>query len=627
MYKGLQDYISRLTLEGELAVVSRYTSPELEIPEITDRISKLPGGGRALLFTNNGTQFPLLINSMGSARRIALALGVKSLEEIGERMEEIMGKLAGPKKSLYEKLAVLPELAAVSSFFPHHSAGRGACQEFVMGKPDLGKLPVLKCWPGDGGRFITLPIVNTIHPVTRSRNAGMYRMQVFGPDTTGMHWHRHKTGARHYEAWKAAGKRMPVAVALGGDPVYTFAATAPLPEGIDEYLLAGFLRGKRVDLVKCLTQDIEVPSDADIVIEGYVDPSEPLVLEGPFGDHTGFYSLPDYYPLFHITCISWRKDAVYPATIVGIPPQEDEWIAKATERIFLKPVQLTLAPEVIDFNLPAFGVAHNLALVSIRKSFPGQAIKVANALWGAGQMMFTKLFVITGEDRNIHNYSELALYLVDNTDLNRALFYTRGPVDVLDHSSMQFSYGGKLCIDATPAWPEEQINGSTSGNLLPHKWEPGNIPGISLSTLIRGKKLQVFVVVINKDETSVAKAAGELAHSMPDGMQAVLLFVDHPFGNDQPDRLLWYVLNNMDPVRDVRLISLQKVVYIIVDGTRKSKKSDNFERNWPNVIVSDEETVRNIDESWHELGLGEFVPSPSDQFRYLVGNKGAEVVD
>ncbi|MFN8207835.1 MAG: menaquinone biosynthesis decarboxylase, partial [Bacteroidales bacterium] len=561
------------------------------------------------------------------ARRIALALGVSKLDEIGQRMEDIMGKLAGPKKSLYDKLSVIPELAAVSSYFPRHSSGRGICQEFVMDKPDLGKLPILKCWPGDGGRFITLPIVNTYHPETGSRNAGMYRMQVFGPDTTGMHWHRHKTGARHYEAWKTAGKRMPVAVVLGGDPVYTFAATAPLPAGIDEYLLAGFLRGKRVELVKCLTQNIEVPSDADIVIEGYVDPAEPLVLEGPFGDHTGFYSLPDYYPLFHVTCISWRKDALYPATIVGIPPQEDEWIAKATERIFLKPVQFTLAPEVVDFNLPPFGVAHNLALVSIHKSFPGQAIKVANALWGAGQMMFTKLFVITGENQDIHNYRELAMHLADNIDLNRALFFTRGPVDVLDHSSMSFSYGGKLCIDASPAWSEEEISQVLPVLTHPVAWVPQNIPGIQLSSLITGKKLHVFVVVIDKSENTVEKAAGELAGSMPDGMQAVLLFTDHSFGNLQPDRLLWYILNNIDPVRDIHLISLEKVVYITVDGTRKSKKSDNFERNWPNVIVSDEETVRTVDEFWHELGLGDYIPSPSSHFRYLVGNKGAEVVD
>jgi len=426
-YSSLRQFIERLEQAGELYRIKAYVNPRLEIAEITDRMSKSPGGGKALLFENTGYDFPVLINAMGSYRRMCMALGVDDLNVIGREMEALFKSLAVPRSSLVEKLSLLPTLGKLASWMPVRIKGRGACQEVVMPEPDLYRLPILTCWPKDGGPFITLPIIHTRDPHTGIRNVGMYRMQVFTKDMTGMHWHKHKVSARHFQAYQALKQKMPVAVALGGDPVYTYAATAPLPDNVDEYMLAGFLRKKKVELVKCLTQDIEVPADADIVIEGYVDPEEAFIWEGPFGDHTGYYSLPDWYPRFHVTCITHRKDAVYPATIVGIPPQEDAWIGKATERIFITPIKMTMLPEVVDMDMPIEGVFHNLTIVSIHKQYPGHAQKVMNAMWGAGQMMFNKILVIVDGELNIHDYETLAREAFAHWPPNRIPISARAP--------------------------------------------------------------------------------------------------------------------------------------------------------------------------------------------------------
>lgn len=401
MFKSLKEFTDLLESKGELIRIKEFTDPVLEIAEITDRVSKQPGGGKALLFENTGTQFPVLTNMMGSQSRVALALGINSFSEITDYMDNLMKELMQERGSLLEKLKLLPHLREAAGWLPKKFKGHAPCQESVLFKPELSRLPILKCWPGDGGRFITLPMVHTKDPETGIKNLGMYRMQVLSEESTGMHWHRHKTGAKHFSKCKSG--QFPVAITLGGDPVYTYAATAPLPEGIDEYLFAGFLRNRAVQLTDCLTQPLQVPADCDFVIEGYIEKSEQLVVEGPFGDHTGFYSLEDLYPKLHITCISHKKDAIYPATLVGIPPQEDKYIAIATEKIFLTPIQLTMVPEILDLHLPEEGVGHNIAVVKIDKSYPGQAIKVAHALWGAGQMMFNKIMIITDRDIDIRN--------------------------------------------------------------------------------------------------------------------------------------------------------------------------------------------------------------------------------
>ena len=411
MYGSLREYIDLLEREGELVRIKACVNPVEEMAEIADRVVK--HGGRALLFENTGTAFPVAMNLFGSDRRMALALGVASLDELPARIERLVGEVMSPKGSFVQKIGALPLLGEAARWFPKRMRGRGACQQVVRtgGDASLDLLPVLKCWPADGGRFVTLPMVNTADPATGAVNVGMYRMQVFDGRTTGMHWHMHKTGAKHYEAYRRAGRRMPVSVCLGGDPAYTYAATAPVPDGIDEYLLAGFLRGRPVRLVRCVTNDLYVPADCDFVIEGYVDPAEEKAVEGPFGDHTGFYSLEDRYPLFHVTAVTHRRDAVWPATVVGIPVQEDYYMAQATEKIFLAPIRLALQPDMEEMYMPAPGVAHNLAVVGLHVRYPGHVRQAVSSLWGAGQMMFNKYMLVAPAGSDVRTPQELARLL------------------------------------------------------------------------------------------------------------------------------------------------------------------------------------------------------------------------
>ncbi|HSH53317.1 MAG TPA: menaquinone biosynthesis decarboxylase, partial [Bacteroidales bacterium] len=454
-FHSLYQFIERLEEKGELVRITQKVDTELEITEITDRVSKQSDGGKALLFENTGTNFPVLINAMGSEKRMKLALGANNLDDIGKELERLFIDFSLPKNNIFEKLKMLPRLSGIASWLPKLIRCKGKCQEVIHHNPDLSILPVLKCWPEDGGPFVTLPMVVTKDPATQIRNVGMYRMQIFENNLTGMHWHKHKVGARHFAEYKKLRIKMPVAVVLGGDPAYTYSATAPLPDHMDEYILAGFLRKKRVELVKCITQDIEVPKDADIIIEGYIDPEEEFIWEGPFGDHTGFYSLSDWYPKFHVTCITHRKNAIYPATIVGVPPMEDAWIGKATERIFLTPIKMAILPEIIDYDLPFAGVAHNIIIVKIKKIYPGQALKVMNALWGAGQMMFNKIMIVVDQNVDIHQYYQLINIVIDNINPSSDFHFMTGPMDVLDHSSSKMAFGSKMGIDATTKFDEE----------------------------------------------------------------------------------------------------------------------------------------------------------------------------
>jgi 4-hydroxy-3-polyprenylbenzoate decarboxylase len=450
MYRSLRDFARRLEEAGELVRVSQELDPRLEIAAMADRVVKR--GGPALLFENvRGSRFPLLIGAFAGARRIAWALGCESLDEPARAIDELVR--AQPPAGLMDKLRMLPKLARVAAAAPK-VVGSGACQEVVMDPPDLRALPVMTCWPRDGGPFLTLPIVITKDPETGVRNLGMYRMQVYGPRETGMHWQLYKTGRRHYQRARELGRKVEVAVALGGDPAITYAATAPLPDGVDELLLAGFLRKKPVELVQCKTVDLEVPACSDFVIEGYVDPTEPMRDEGPFGDHTGYYTPLTPYPVFHVTAITHRKDAIYPSTIVGPPPMEDAWLGKATERLFLPLLKATL-PGVVDMNLPIEGVFHNLAIVSIRKSEPHQARRVAYALWGLGQMATAKCIVIVDEDVNVQDLREVAWRALTSIDPKRDVFFADGTIDELDHASCGMGFGGKMAVDATRKLPEE----------------------------------------------------------------------------------------------------------------------------------------------------------------------------
>ncbi len=450
-YQDLQTFLEDLERTDNLLRIKETVSPYLEITEITDRVSKQHGP--ALLFENvTGCDIPVLTNAFGSFERICLAMGVNDLNELGNRIPDFLQM--GAPDSLIKKLKLLPKLKRMSNIFPK-MVKNAPCQEVILKEEDvnLKKFPVLHCWPMDGGPFITLPLVFTRHPVTRVRNVGMYRMQVYDKKTTGMHWHIHKGGAQHYRVAEELGRRLEVAVAIGPDPVMTYAATAPLPEDTDEVLFAGFLRGEAVKLTKCLSVDHEVPANSQIVLEGYVEPGERR-REGPFGDHTGYYSLPDDYPVFHITCITHRKDLIYPATVVGRPPQEDCYLAKATERLFLPLIKKQL-PEIADMNLPFEGVFHNMAFISIDKRYPGHAKKIMQAVWGLGQMSFTKIVAVFDRDVNVQDISEVIWRLGNNIDPQRDIMFVEGPVDVLDHASPLPSLGTKMGIDATRKWEEE----------------------------------------------------------------------------------------------------------------------------------------------------------------------------
>lgn len=534
---------------------------------------------------------------------------------------------------MLEKLAMLPQLGKFASWMPKVVSGRGACQEVVDTNPDLSTIPILKCWPQDGGPFITLPAIHTKDPNTNIRNIGMYRMQVFSKDMTGMHWHKHKVSARHYNEYKKLGKKMPVAVALGGDPVYTYAATAPLPDNVDEYMLAGFLRKKKVELVKCITQpDIEVPSDADFIIEGYVDPNEELIWEGPFGDHTGYYSLPDWYPRFHVTAITRRKDAVYPATIVGIPPQEDAWIGKATERIFLAPIKMTMVPEIKDMNMPVEGVFHNLVITTINKEYPGQGQKVMNAMWGAGQMMFNKILVLADGNTPIDSYKELTQYVFNNINPATDIYFSSGPMDVLDHSCSKLGFGGKMCIDGTKKTEEELTE-----PLVPFQMHPqlkkelftSTFPEIKSAYVGLASKHQIPVLFISveKNRPGHVKELHKQICQLPEVNNIkMILYVEHTVNAADIADVLWRFCNNMDPRRD-HFYAGENNHILGLDGTRKTKKLDNFERPWPNIIAADDETIKKIDDKWASLGLGNLIISPSLRYRTQLYGVGASVLD
>ncbi len=549
MYKSLSEYIEFLDKKGELTRIKAFTDPVYEVTRLTDIESKKTDGGKALLFENTGKNFPIVTNIMGSEKRIQYAIGLEdaSWEKLSKKVNSLMGEVTKERSSLLDKMRILPTLAGVSKWLPKKHKGKAACQELRLNS--LDELPILKTWPLDGGHFITLPMVHTKDPNTGIKNLGMYRMQVMDGTTTGMHWHRHKTGERHYQLYKERGEKMPVAITLGGDPAYTFSSVSPLPDGIDEYILAGFLRNKPVSMVKCLTQDLEVPADCDFVIEGYVDPSEEKVIEGPFGDHTGFYSLEDYYPLFHVTCITARKNAIYPATIVGIPPMEDKYFTMAIEKIFLAPLKFVIAPEITNFTLWEEGVQHNFAIVQINKSYPGQAAKVASAIWGCGQMMFSKFIIVvdqkaSSEDKeiiDINNRDAVFRAIALNFKAKRDSIFSSGPLDVLDHCSDICGFGGKLCIDATIKLPEEEKS-------------------------------------LRKRETSNDIAPAEQCHKTfaKDFIEGIRILTD---SDEDQYHTLWLLGSNCDPVRD----SYFDGDILVLDASSK-ENIEGFERRWPNVV-------------------------------------------
>ena len=602
-YDSLKEFITRLESEGELIRIAEPVSPILEIAEITDRVSKSPDGGKALLFENvEGSHMPVLINAFGSWRRIQMALGVSSLEKIAREVERFI-KIA-PPATLMDKAKLLPMLLQASNFPPKIvSAKQATCQEVVMtgDAVDLGRIPVLQCWPDDAGRFITYPIVINRSLDQSIRNVGLYRMQVYDKQTTAMHWHIHKDGAHFFHEYQKANQRMEVAVAIGADPASCYAASAPLPYGIDEFLLAGFIRKKAVPLVKCKTVDLEVPAHAEIVLEGYIDPAE-MRLEGPFGDHTGYYSQDGDYPVFHVTAITHRKDPVYLTTIVGIPPQEDFYLGKATERIFL-PLLRTQLPEIVDMNMPLEGVFHNCVIVSLEKRYPMQARRIMTTLWGMGQMSFVKTIIAVDADVDVQNEAEILKLLLDEVDLEQDLFFSEGILDVLNHASDQALYGSKLGIDAT-----RKIDGEPPRTIVQSGTQPpdSEITGrikekfseVRSSRVIHtSQQRPILLVALNK--TGPGQGSECIRNLLEDdALQSVgvLLVLEAHVDLDNASQVLWKLFNNLDPKRDIQIANQR----IGIDLTRKLPE-EGYQQDWPEEIVMSDDIIQKVDQKWNNL--------------------------
>ncbi len=564
-YKDLQSFIKALEANGDLIRIDATVSAELEITEITDRVSK--AHGPALLFNNvAGSKYPVLMNAMGSYDRMSMGLGAGNLNDIGAEVAQYLD-LAN-YLSVQKLIKSIPRFFRLLHVFPKKSRFKGACQQVVEHDVDLSTLPVLQCWPGDAGRFVTLPLVFTKDCKTKQQNCGMYRLQILDKNSTGMHWHKHKDGSEIYRGYAERGEKMPVSVALGCDPTVTYAATAPLPKMIDEMMLAGWLRKARVKMVKSITNDIYVPANAEIVLEGYVDPAEKLVREGPFGDHTGYYSLADDYPRFHVTCITHKKNAVYPATVVGKPPMEDCYMAKATERIFLPVLRLQM-PELVDLNMPLEGVFHNCAIVSVRNRYPGCARKVMNAVWGMGQMMYTKLIVAVDETVDVQNLAQVRDAVLKNVNGGESLFLSEGPLDALDHSSDRALYGSRLGVDATAATEKIAENGITD-------------------------TYRIFPV--HKESAWQGREA--LKEAMKQSRDKFIIAVDDDVDPADLSTVMWKVFNNIDAKRDIVLLHNQ----IGIDATKKLRE-EGLTRDWPDDITMTDAIKQLVTKRWNEYGI------------------------
>lgn len=605
IYKDLQHYIKDLDAKHQIHRIPVEVDSDLEVTEIADRVSKAYGPG--LIFEQvKGSPYPLAINLMGTFERLAMGFGVEKLDDIAEEIENFMDMsryATWPKKVM-----ALPKLAPLAFIFPK-KVKHAPCQE-VVEAPDLGTLPILKCWPEDGGRYITLPLVFTKDPENGQQNVGMYRLQVYDHKTTGMHWHLHKDGRDIYEKYRKLGKTMPVSVALGCDPATIYAATAPMPKMIDEMLFAGYLKKRPVELVKSVTNDIYVPAHAEFILEGYVDLDERR-LEGPFGDHTGYYSLADDYPVFHLEKITHKKSPVYPTTIVGKPPMEDCYLGKATERIFLPLVKIQ-CPEVMDMDFPLEGVFHNCAIVSIKKTFPKHGNKTLYALWGMGQMMYTKMIIIVDETVNVHDYKAVARAMDKNVTEAGHLLITEGPLDVLDHASDKAFQGYRLGVDATtkmaseakhPVYPYAHKAMANKNDQLRQRLEDLS-PAITLTYPLASAAEKLMVLSMEKTATLRGKDVLEALCEMDclQGTRLVILLDKQVDASNLPT-VAWKVFNNIDPHRDMVIKAYDDGrMFVGIDATKKDPL-DGLERPWPADIEMSSDIQEKVSKRWSDYGF------------------------
>ncbi len=602
----LGGFVQLLEERGELKRISEPVAIELEMSEMADRAVK--SGGPALLFEKpvsnvSGASYgmPVVMNLFGTRQRMAWALGVEKLDDIGDRLRSLIDVRLGG--GLLGLMSNLPKLREVASLPPKRVRNAPVQQVVWRGdEVDLSKIPVLTTWPGDAGPFITLPLVISRDPLDGELNIGMYRMQVYDRNTTAMHWQRHKSGARQFDNARQLGQRLEVAVAIGGDPALIYAATAPIPPvpGLNEYSLTGFLRGRSLEVVKGVSVDLEVPAHAELVLEGYVDPSEELRVEGPFGDHTGFYNLADLYPAFHVTAVTMRDKPLYPATVVGKPPMEDAYLIEASERIFLMPAQLIL-PEIEDYHLPPAGIAHNLVNVRISKRYPGQAYKVANGLLGLGQMMFAKVILVS-DDPTVAVTDHLGFWreVLARAVPGRDSQFAKGPIDVLDHASRAFSYGSKLIIDGTKKHPEEGETVAYSPN--PER-SADQLP--THSEILDQHQLEggFWFITTMKERPGQGRHLAEWAarQAAVEGVRLVAV-LDHQTDPRDFDECMWTLLNNIDPERDVQIIddTFGAGPVFVIDATPKLA-SEGFTREWPEKLAMSPEVKAKVDEMWPRL--------------------------
>ena len=607
-FKDIQAFMKKIEDKGQLKRITAEVDADLEITEITDRISKKVGP--ALLFENvKGSKYPVLINAMGSYERMSMALGVEKLDDLQEDISELINMQNYVK--IPRLIKSVPRLFRLLSVFPWKLPVKGACQEVIELNPDLSTIPVLKCWPDDGGKFITLPLVMTKDPDTGVQNTGMYRMQIYDKNTTGMHWHWHKDGREIYDKYRKLGGKMPVSVAIGCDPAITFSAISPLPKMIDEMMFAGYLRKWPVKMVKSITNDIYVPADAEFILEGYVDVNEPLRLEGPFGDHTGYYSLADMYPVFHVTCITHKKNAVYPTTIVGKPPMEDCYMSIATERAFL-PLLKMIYPEIVDYSLPFEGVFHNCVIVSIKKRFPGHGKKIMNSLWGMGQMMYAKMIIVVDESINPHDVKAVAKQVFESIDMTRDLVFSEGPLDALDHASAQDHYGYRLGVDATKKFEVERKEVKWNYKLKESKalndylLNNENIASFNypIKDVLQGA---LIVSIKKKNPNDAKKIINELWAHEDMKYNKLLIIVDEDVDANDVSKAAWKVFNNIDAKRDlvVSEVNLEDNNFghrIGIDATKKWY-DEGHTREWPDDIVMCDEIKEKVTKRWREYGI------------------------
>ncbi len=592
-YRNLGEFVADLKRAGEIKIITRPVSAHLEISRFTDEQSKSPQGGKALYFENvKGSSFPAATNLFGSSRRIGMAMGVEDLDELGARLRALIEM--APPRGLKDVLGLLPTVLSVARFFPRRSRAKVApCQQVVHtgADVDLSQLPVLHCWPRDAGPFITLPLVFTRSPVSGKGNVGMYRLQVFDKNTTGMHWHIHKDGSHFYNEYSKLKRRMPVSVAIGADPATIYAATAPMPRNVDELILAGFIRNRPVMMTQCITNDLRVPAEAEFVLEGYVEPGE-LRREGPFGDHTGYYSLADDYPVFHVTALTHRRNPLYCATLVGRPPMEDCYLAKATERLFLPLLQAAF-PEVVDYWLPWEGVFHNIVVVAIEKEFPGHAQKVMHGLWGQGQMSFCKAIVVVDKKVDLKQPVRIIERLLAELDVASDLTLTKGVLDVLDHSAPSHTFGSKVGIDLTTRFPGEPARrhvAPVAHSTMPIPDElaaelPRALDGVKAArcfALDRGTacpvgRNRVLLVQVERNNTRTGSHYAEalLSHETVQAFNLMVLF-DRTIDLNDHSLMLWKVFNNVDPERDFYVRGNR----LVIDACIKHA-GDGHLREWP----------------------------------------------